>query len=200
MKTNIKRTHYTTELHGLQIEYNVDEGKDYARNIIINVNKISHNRKNRHIHYYRWMEGSKAMYTQVTYKQGTLDIEEIENIEQFANKDNEQEDVTIPATLFKYTMEILGKEKYLLPSHLKKLIKDKDPNLKYTTRQLGYARTRVLHELGIPLTVNELLEKGSDYLLGCSESKDILLLVMSWASRGYQRQVSLNVMGHSRCC
>ena len=43
----------------------------------------------------------------------TLDIEEIENIEQFGKKDNEQEGVTIPATLFKYTMEILGKEKYL---------------------------------------------------------------------------------------
>ena len=38
-----------------------------------------------------------------------------------------------------------------------------------------YARTRVLHELGIPLTVNELLEKGSYYLLVYSESKDILI-------------------------
>ena len=175
MKTNIKRSHYKTELHGLQIEYNVDEGKDYARNIIINGNKISHNRKNRHIHYYRWMEGSKPMYTQVTYKQGTLDIEEIENTEQLGKKDNEQESVTIPATLFKYTMEILGKEKYLLPCHLKRLIIDKDPNIKFTNNQLVYARTRVLHELGIPLTVNELLEKGSYYLLGYSESKDILV-------------------------
>ena len=175
MKTNIKRSHYTTEMRGLQIEYSVDEGKEYARNIIINGHKISHNRKNKHIHYYRWMKGSKPMYTQVTYKQGTLDIEEIETIEEFGKKDNEQESVTIPATLFKYTMEILGKEKYLLPSHLKMLIKDKDPNLKYTTRQLRYARTRVLHELGIPLTVNELIEKGSYYLLGYSESKDILI-------------------------
>ena len=122
------------------------------------------------------MDGREyANVTQVTYKQGTLDIEEIENIEQFGKKDNEQESVTIPAALFKYTMEILGKEKYLLPSHLKKLIKDKDPNLKYTTRQLGYARTRVLHELGIPLTVNELLKKGSYYLLWYSESKNILV-------------------------
>ena len=73
-------------MHGLQIEYNVDEGKDYARNIIINGHKISHNRKNRHIHYYRWMEGSTPMYTQVTYKQGTLDIEEIENIEHYKER------------------------------------------------------------------------------------------------------------------
>ena len=101
------------------------------------------------------------MYTQVTYKQGTLDIEEIENIEQFGKKDSEQEGVTIPATLFKYTMEILEKEKYLLPSHLKRLITDKHPNIKFTNNQVVCAISRVLHELGIPLTVNDLLEKGS---------------------------------------
>ena len=132
MKSNRKCSHYTSEWHGLRIEYDIDEGKDYARNIIINGRKISHNKINRRTHYYRWMKGSTPMYTQVTYKQGTLDIEEIENIEQFGKKDNEQEGVTIPATLFKYTMEILRKEKYLLPSHLKKLIKDKDPTVKYT--------------------------------------------------------------------
>ena len=33
----------------------------------------------------------------------------------------------------------------------------------------------MLHELGIPLTVDELLVKGSYYLLGYSESKDILV-------------------------
>ena len=117
----------------MRIEYNVDEGKDYARNIIINGHKMSHNKINRRTHYHRWMKGNIPMYTQITYKQGTHDIEEIDNIEEFVNKDSEQETVTIPATLFKYTMEILRKEKYMLPSHLKRLITDKDPNIKFQT-------------------------------------------------------------------
>ena len=111
----------------------------------------------------------------ITFKQGTLDIEEIENIEEFTEKYKEQESVTIPETLFKYAMEILRKEKYLLPNQLKRHIIDKDPDIKFTNNQLMYARTKVLQELGIALTINELLGKGSYYLLGYSESKDILV-------------------------
>ena len=140
------------------------------------------------------------MYTPITFKQGTVDIEEIENIEEFTEKYKEQESVTIPATLFKYTMEILRKEKYLLPNQLKRLIIDKDPDFKFTNNQLMYARTKVLEELRIPLTINELIEKGSYYLLGYSKSKDILVFGDVMGIRRLSQTSVIQCVAHLRCC
>ena len=192
-----KISKYSFSLH---IEYNVDEGKEYARNITINGHKLSHNGGKKRKHYYRWMKGNIPMYTPITFKQGTPDIEEIENIEQFTEKYKEQESVTISATLFKYTMEILRKEKYLLPNQLKRLIIDKDPDIKFTNNQLMYARTKVLQELRIPLTINELIEKGSYYLLGYSESKDILVFGDVMGIRRLSQTSVIQCVAHLRCC
>ena len=122
--------------------------------------------KNRCIHYYTNVHTSE-------YKQGTLDIEEIETIEQFGKKDSEQESVTIPTTLFKYTMEI-RKRRNIYSHVMKRLIIDKDPNIKFTNNQLVYARTRVLW-IRNSTDSQWTSWEGFIVLMGYSESKDILV-------------------------